>query len=52
VQSDVLFLVDQQRELADAPWMTGNSRVSYYELGSVWGHDTFLLDKWSFGWKG
>lgn len=44
VQSDVLFPVEQQRELADALKLAGNQKVSYYELGGVWGHDTFLLD--------
>jgi homoserine acetyltransferase len=44
VQSDVLFPVEQQRELADALKMSGNEEVTYYELGGVWGHDTFLLD--------
>ncbi|KAG8889626.1 hypothetical protein FRB98_003429 [Tulasnella sp. 332] len=42
VQSDFLFPVDQQRELADALRMAGNDGVRYYELGGVWGHDTFL----------
>lgn len=49
VQSDILFPVDQQRDLADALRMAGNSRVSYYELGGVWGHDTFLLDEHNVG---
>ena len=49
VQSDVLFPVEQQRELVDALRMAGNSRVSYYELGGVWGHDTFLLDVQNVG---
>ncbi|KAI5119502.1 hypothetical protein M0805_002438 [Coniferiporia weirii] len=44
VQSDILFPVEQQREIADALRMAGNSDVRYYELGGVWGHDTFLLD--------
>ncbi|KAG8788069.1 hypothetical protein FRB91_008701 [Serendipita sp. 411] len=44
VQSDILFPVDQQRECASALKMAGNSQVVYYELGGVWGHDTFLLD--------
>ena len=44
VQSDVLFPVEQQRELADALKLAGNDKVAYYELGGVWGHDTFLLD--------
>lgn len=42
VQSDILFPVEQQREVADALRMAGNDMVSYYELGGVWGHDTFL----------
>lgn len=42
VQSDILFTVEQQREVADALRMAGNPRVSYFELGGVWGHDTFL----------
>jgi homoserine acetyltransferase len=42
VQSDILFPVEQQREMADALRMAGNDQVSYYELGGVWGHDTFL----------
>ena len=42
VQSDILFTVEQQREVADALRMGGNGNVSYYELGGVWGHDTFL----------
>ena len=42
VQSDILFTIEQQREVADALRMAGNQNVSYYELGGVWGHDTFL----------
>ena len=42
VQSDILFPVEQQREVADALRVAGNQRVSYYEVGGVWGHDTFL----------
>ncbi|OCF43819.1 homoserine O-acetyltransferase [Kwoniella heveanensis CBS 569] len=49
VQSDVLFPVEQQRELADALKLTGNPNVTYYELGGVWGHDTFLLDVQNVG---
>ena len=49
VQSDILFPVEQQREVADALRMTGNTYVSYYELGGVWGHDTFLLDEQNVG---
>ncbi|KAL0573121.1 Serine O-succinyltransferase [Marasmius crinis-equi] len=49
VQSDILFTVEQQREVADALRMAGNENVSYYELGGVWGHDTFLLDVLNVG---
>ena len=42
VQSDILFPVEQQRECADALRIAGNEHVVYYELGGVWGHDTFL----------
>ena len=49
VQSDILFPAEQQRELARALQMAGNDRVSYYELGGVWGHDTFLLDVGNVG---
>ncbi|KAG6817833.1 hypothetical protein H0H87_001665 [Tephrocybe sp. NHM501043] len=49
VQSDILFTVEQQREVADALRMAGNERVSYYELGGVWGHDTFLIDVLNVG---
>ncbi|KAF8204782.1 Alpha/Beta hydrolase protein [Pholiota molesta] len=49
VQSDILFTVEQQREVADALRMGGNERVSYYELGGVWGHDTFLIDVLNVG---
>ena len=44
VQSDILFPADQQRECAAALKLAGNTQVVYYELGGVWGHDTFLLD--------
>ena len=43
VQPDILIPVGQQRDLADALRMADNSRVSYFELGGVWGHDTFPL---------
>ncbi|TFK43678.1 Alpha/Beta hydrolase protein [Crucibulum laeve] len=49
VQSDILFTVEQQREVADALRMGGNENVSYYELGGVWGHDTFLIDVLNVG---
>ena len=42
VQSDILFPVEQQQETAAALRSAGNTQVVYYELGGVWGHDTFL----------
>jgi homoserine O-acetyltransferase len=29
--------------------MAGSTQVSYFELGGVWGHDTFLLDVLNVG---
>lgn len=49
VQSDILFPVEQQRELVNALRMAGSTQVSYFELGGVWGHDTFLLDVLNVG---
>ena len=37
VQSDILFPVEQQRDLAEALRRAGNEKVGYYELGGVWG---------------
>lgn len=25
-------------------WVAGNTKTSYYELNSIYGHDTFMLD--------
>ncbi|CAB4033088.1 serine-O-acetyltransferase cys2, partial [Paramuricea clavata] len=44
VQSDLLFPVQQQRELDEVLKDSGNHSVTYYELPSIFGHDTFLLD--------
>jgi homoserine acetyltransferase len=41
-QSDILFPIDQQRELAECLRRNGNSHVRYYELDSALGHDSFL----------
>ncbi|GAA94101.1 uncharacterized protein L969DRAFT_93486 [Mixia osmundae IAM 14324] len=49
VQSDVLFPIEQQRELAEALRMNGNRQVTYYESTAPTGHDTFLLDLPSVG---
>lgn len=43
-QSDILFPIQQQRELARALRAAGNKDVTYFELDSIFGHDTFLLD--------
>ncbi|KAJ2814015.1 homoserine O-acetyltransferase [Coemansia furcata] len=44
VQSDILFPVRQQKEIADILRKAGNTRVTYYELDAMYGHDTFLID--------
>lgn len=44
VQTDILFPVRQQRYLAESLQNAGNEAVTYYELNSLYGHDTFLLD--------
>ncbi|GAB1600525.1 serine O-succinyltransferase-like [Argonauta hians] len=44
VKTDILFPVWQQRSLADSLKEAGNEAVTYYELNSIYGHDTFLLD--------
>jgi hypothetical protein len=49
VQHDVLFPVWQQKEIADSLKAAGNRNVVYYELDTVFGHDSFLLDAVSIG---
>ncbi|GAA5986718.1 hypothetical protein JCM11641_007751 [Rhodosporidiobolus odoratus] len=49
VQSDTLFPIEQQRELAECLKANGNQNVVYYELNQPWGHDTFLLEVGSVG---
>ncbi|KAF9898902.1 hypothetical protein BX616_003478 [Lobosporangium transversale] len=44
IQSDILFPVWQQKEVADCLRQTGNKTVTYYELDSMYGHDAFLLE--------
>ena len=44
VQSDLLFPVTQQREIAQILRKNGNKIVRYYELDALYGHDTFLID--------
>eukprot|EP01129_Flabellula_baltica_P003632 TRINITY_DN1338_c0_g1_i1.p1 TRINITY_DN1338_c0_g1~~TRINITY_DN1338_c0_g1_i1.p1 ORF type:complete len:453 (-),score=75.05 TRINITY_DN1338_c0_g1_i1:40-1398(-) len=44
VQTDILFPVTQQRQIARLLKSTGNSWVTYYEIDSIYGHDTFLLN--------
>ncbi|CAF0810834.1 unnamed protein product [Didymodactylos carnosus] len=43
-QTDILFPVWQQKQLAEGLIQTGNEHVTFYELNSIYGHDTFLLD--------
>eukprot|EP00038_Savillea_parva_P025140 m.46382 g.46382 ORF g.46382 m.46382 type:complete len:508 (+) comp6755_c0_seq1:297-1820(+) len=42
--SDILFPITQQRQIVDMLRKSGNTDVSYYELNSIYGHDTFLID--------
>ncbi|PAA65537.1 hypothetical protein BOX15_Mlig006020g4 [Macrostomum lignano] len=50
VQSDILFPVEQQRQLAQRLRDIGRCRrVTYFELTSLYGHDTFLLDVHNVG---
>jgi len=44
VQSDILFPIQQQREVVEMLKDSGNLDVSYYELNAMFGHDTFLID--------
>ncbi|KAJ1020305.1 hypothetical protein NDA18_005902 [Ustilago nuda] len=44
VQSDILFPVEQQREIAECLRLNGNDNVRYYELDAPHGHDSFLID--------
>eukprot|EP00922_Rhytidocystis_sp_ex-Travisia-forbesii_P039496 GHVS01058723.1.p1 GENE.GHVS01058723.1~~GHVS01058723.1.p1 ORF type:complete len:663 (+),score=167.68 GHVS01058723.1:51-2039(+) len=43
-QSDRLFPIWQQKQIADMLRAVGNNCVTYYELDALYGHDTFLLD--------
>ena len=49
VTSDILFPVTQQQELARELRHAGNKDVTYYELDSIYGHDTFLIEVASVG---
>ncbi|PWN51260.1 homoserine acetyltransferase, partial [Violaceomyces palustris] len=44
VQSDILFPVEQQREIAECLRLNGNNQVRYYEIDAPHGHDSFLID--------
>lgn len=44
VNSDILFPVEQQRLTAELLREGGNARTTFYELNSIYGHDTFMLD--------
>ncbi|KAJ3135396.1 hypothetical protein HK101_004131 [Irineochytrium annulatum] len=49
VQSDILFPCWQQREVAECLREAGNKNVTFYELDSIYGHDTFLIDRTNVG---
>src|SRR5512135_96472 len=44
VETDMLFPVDQQREIADHLRAAGHARVEYHAFPSLQGHDAFLVD--------
>ena len=44
VTSDILFPIDQQREIVRLLGQGSNPPVAYYELDAKYGHDTFLID--------
>jgi homoserine O-acetyltransferase len=44
VETDMLFPVDQQREIADHLRAAGRARVEYHAFPSLQGHDAFLVD--------
>eukprot|EP00123_Amoebidium_parasiticum_P015442 comp22974_c0_seq1/m.36531 comp22974_c0_seq1/g.36531 ORF comp22974_c0_seq1/g.36531 comp22974_c0_seq1/m.36531 type:complete len:446 (-) comp22974_c0_seq1:960-2297(-) len=44
VQSDILIPCWQQKEIAMKMKMGGHKAVTFYELDTIYGHDTFLLD--------
>lgn len=49
VQSDILFPCFQQKQISDYIKASGNHFLSYYELDSIYGHDTFLIDTMAVG---
>ncbi|CAO3631330.1 unnamed protein product [Cunninghamella blakesleeana] len=49
IQTDLLFPVWQQKEIAECLRAAGNNKVTYYELDAMYGHDTFLIDRVSVG---
>jgi len=44
VETDMLFPVDQQREIADHLRAASHARVEYHAFPSLQGHDAFLVD--------
>ncbi|OLY78079.1 putative serine-O-acetyltransferase cys2 [Smittium mucronatum] len=49
VQTDILFPSTQQKEIASILRSSGNKQVTYYEIDSIYGHDTFLIDRVNVG---
>jgi homoserine O-acetyltransferase len=43
-KTDALFPIEQQRELSTLLKESGNHSVTYFEMDSLYGHDTFLLN--------
>ncbi|XP_065192754.1 uncharacterized protein LOC135823830 [Sycon ciliatum] len=49
VQTDILIPVSQQKHMASELRRTGNTSVTYFEIDTEYGHDTFLLDRTNVG---
>lgn len=48
-QTDLLIPIWQQEQMVNLLKDSGNEAVAYYEINSIFGHDTFLLDLASVG---
>ena len=47
ISSDVLFTIDEQKDIADKLESVGGN-VEFIDLGSPYGHDSFLVDEAKF----
>ncbi|XP_077997942.1 uncharacterized protein LOC144451056 [Glandiceps talaboti] len=49
VNTDNMYPVEQQRKLVELLQKSGNDAVTLFEINSIYGHDSFLLDLSNFG---